>query len=191
MNLAFKFNDDLFWIHNFLPRDVYTEMYRSLIRLRNNDSFKESAYNWNTFKEEEENRSYSVNQDRINNMPYFTQYHILLKHNPFVDLKHKVLNSHLRKFVYGSHLAWHEDTEETDVSNNTRAYAATFYFNKTWGESWGGELMFKSNKGSGFIPVIGNSVVIVKTGLKHKVNAVLKKTHPRLSIQTWIDKDET
>ena len=51
--------------------------------------------------------------------------------------------------------------------------------------------MFKSNKGSGFIPVMGNSVVIVKTGLKHKVNAVLKKTHPRLSIQTWIDKDET
>tara|TARA_R100001244_G_scaffold16653_1_gene18027 strand:- start:189 stop:755 length:567 start_codon:yes stop_codon:yes gene_type:complete len=188
MNLAFKFNDDLFWIHNFLPKNVYTEMYRSLIKLRNTDSFKKTSYSWRTFKEEEGDRSYSINQGEAQNMPYFTQYHILLKHNPFVDLKNKVLNSHLRKYVYGSHLAWHEDTED---SSNAREYAATFYFNKTWGESWGGELMFKSNKGSGFIPIKGNSVVIVKTGLKHKVNAVLKKTHPRLSIQTWIDKYET
>ena len=49
--------------------------------------------------------------------------------------------------------------------------------------------MFKSEMGSGFIPVVSNSVVIVKTGLLHKVNPNLKKTHNRMSIQTWIDKD--
>ena len=47
--------------------------------------------------------------------------------------------------------------------------------------------MFKSNNESGFIPIVGNSLVIVKTGMRHKVNSNLKKTHPRLSIQTWID----
>ena len=98
--------------------------------------------------------------------------------------------SHLRRYKYGKHLAWHEDDYK---GQSTREYAATFYFNKTWGESWGGELMFKSSLGSGFIPIVGNSVVLVKTGLTHKVNPNLKKTHPRLSIQTWIhkgDKDE-
>ena len=188
MNLAFKFHDDLFWIHNFLSRPLYTEMYRSLIKLRNSDFFKETHYNWPTFTEEEENRSYSMNQEEGAALPYFEPYHMLLKHNPFVDLQNKSFKSHIRKFVYGSHLAWHTDTEE---KRNTRAYGATFYFNKTWGESWGGELMFKSNKGSGFIPVLGNSVAIVKTGLQHKVNSVLKKTHPRFTIQTWIDKYET
>jgi Rps23 Pro-64 3,4-dihydroxylase Tpa1-like proline 4-hydroxylase len=78
-------------------------------------------------------------------------------------------------------LTWHNDAE------GNREYAATFYFNKTWGESWGGELMFKSSKGSGFIPVVGNSLIIIKKGLYHKVNSNLKKTHPRLSIQTWIN----
>jgi len=48
--------------------------------------------------------------------------------------------------------------------------------------------MFKSSEGSGFIPILGNSIVIIKSGLHHKVNANLKKTHPRLSIQTWINK---
>ena len=37
--------------------------------------------------------------------------------------------------------------------------------------SWGGELLFKSDLGSGFIPIVGNSLVIVKAGLRHKVCA--------------------
>ena len=47
--------------------------------------------------------------------------------------------------------------------------------------------MFKDKSGSGFIPILGNSIVFVKVGLRHKVNANLKKTHDRMSIQTWIN----
>ena len=113
---------------------------------------------------------------------YLEQFHIVLKYQPFVNILDSHLDSHIRKYKYGQHLTWHSD----DLGN--RGYASTFYFNKTWKQNWGGELMFKSSEGSGFIPILGNSIVIIKSGLHHKVNANLKKTHPRLSIQTWINK---
>ena len=51
--------------------------------------------------------------------------------------------------------------------------------------------MFTTETATGFLPIVGNSIIIAKCGLKHKVNSNLKKTHPRLSVQTWIfNKDE-
>jgi Rps23 Pro-64 3,4-dihydroxylase Tpa1-like proline 4-hydroxylase len=183
MNLAFNFKDQLFWIHNFLPINLYKKMYIDIIKNRNKLNFKKSKVNWLTYKEEEENMSESYLQDKSEQLNrYLKKYHIILKHQPFVDLMSLNSESHLRKYKYNQHLTWHCDTDK----EKKRKYAATFYFNKTWRESWGGELMFKSNEGSGFIPIVGNSVVLVKTGLRHKVNPNLKKTHYRFSIQTWL-----
>jgi Rps23 Pro-64 3,4-dihydroxylase Tpa1-like proline 4-hydroxylase len=182
VNLKFNFKDKLFWINNFLPKELYKEMYVDFIKHRNKLGFEKSFVTWRTFKEEVKDMSDSFNQNTKTKLDYLNRYHTFLKHQPFVNLLNSKFDSHLRKYGYGQHLAWHDD----DSPDKERTYAATYYFNKTWNESWGGELMFKDEIGAGFVPVIGNSLVIVKVGLKHKVNAILKKTHPRLSIQTWI-----
>jgi len=192
MNLAFNFKDKLFWIHNFLPEDTYKKMYVNLIKSRKNLDFKKTSITWKTFKEESKDMSESSGQVEHGHeqehelRDYLNIYHILLKHQQFINLLDLSFQSHIRKYSYGQHLTWHEDYESYE--GGERVYAATYYFNKTWGENWGGELMFKSNEGSGFIPIVGNSLVIVKTGLTHKVNPNLKNTHSRFSIQTWIDK---
>ena len=187
MNLTFNFHNQLFWIHNFLPKKTYESMYIDFIKNRNKLDFKKSSVNWRTFKEEIDDMSQSYNQnqsDTGNLNKYLKTYNTLLLHQPFVNLLNHRFTSHLRRYKYNKHLAWH-----TDNGSPARKYAATFYFNRTWNPSWGGELMFKNNKGSGFIPIVGNSLVIVKTGLMHKVNPNLKKTHQRFSIQTWIDSE--
>ena len=190
MNLAFNFQNKLLWIQNFLPQNLYKEMYVNIIKSRNNLDYNETTVNWRTFKEEQENMSTSYGQSKSNQeiTKYLFKYHTLLKYQQYVNLIDLYFESHLRKYNYGQHLGWHDDSYISESSD--RKYAATFFFNKTWGESWGGELMFKSPEGSGFIPLVGNSVVIVKCGLRHKVNPNLKKTHPRFSIQTWIDCDK-
>ena len=183
MNLAFNLTDKLFWIHNFLPKKLYKEMYVDFIKNRNKLNFQKSGVSWKTYKEEVDDMSESFDQNSILKLNYFDKYHTILKHQPFVNILKYSLHSHLRKYKYGQHLTWHGDVSP----HGKRMYAATYYFNKTWNENWGGELMFKSDEGSGFIPILGNSLVIVKTNLTHKVNPNLKKTHTRLSIQTWID----
>jgi len=184
MNLAFNFKDKLFWIHNVLPPKLYKEMYTDFIKSRNKISFEKSTVDWHTYKEELDDMSLSYGQSmgmEKNLKNFFEKYHVIVKHNPFVNFLNSKFASHLRLTKYNQHLAWHDD------HGNERKYAVTYYFNKTWGESWGGELMFKNkDEGSGFIPVLGNSMCIVKCGLRHRVNAVLKKTHPRFSIQTWV-----
>ena len=189
MNLAFKFDDELFWIHNFLPEKTYKSMYVEFIKNRNKLNLKKTKVSWKTFKEEDDNmsESYGQKEDKYLNK-YLKTYNALLLHQPFVNFLNFELNSHLRIYKYNQHLGWHSDeSKKRKHESKKRKYAATFYFNKTWGESWGAELMFKSSKGSGFIPIVGNSLIIVKTGLIHKVNANLKKTHPRFSVQTWVN----
>tara|TARA_R100000951_G_C2621373_1_gene174577 strand:+ start:688 stop:1233 length:546 start_codon:yes stop_codon:yes gene_type:complete len=180
MNLVFNFKDELYWIHNFLPKELYKDMYTDIVKNRNKLKFKKASIYWKTFSEEVGDMSQTFNQDNSLKLDYLNKYHTFLKHQNFVNFLNFKFHSYICKYNYGNHLAWHTDSDQ-------KLYAATFYFNKTWGESWGGELMFKSPKGSGFIPITGNSLVIVKAGLKHKVNANLKKTHPRFSIQTWVN----
>jgi hypothetical protein len=40
---------------------------------------------------------------------------------------------------------------------------------------------------NGFLPVWGNSMLILKTPVDHKVNPVMSSTVPRMTIQTFID----
>jgi Rps23 Pro-64 3,4-dihydroxylase Tpa1-like proline 4-hydroxylase len=185
MNLIFNFENKLFLINNVLPSNLYKLMYTDFIKSRNKISFEKSIVEWRTYKEELDNMSTSFAQEDTSILlNYLNKYHIILKHNPFVNFLNSEFESHLRLTKYNQHLAWHDDKDD---NFNDRTYAVTYYFNKTWGESWGGELMFKDELGSGFIPVIGNSMCIIKAGLRHKVNSVLKKTHPRFSIQTWVN----
>ena len=61
-------------------------------------------------------------------------------------------------------------------------YGATYYLNNRWNKNWGGEFMFEDK----YIPVVGNSLVIVKAPFSHKVNPVLSSSMPRLSVQIFM-----
>ncbi len=46
--------------------------------------------------------------------------------------------------------------------------------------------MFADTGGNSFIPVLGNSLVIVKAPIAHKVNPVLSPLIPRISVQMFM-----
>ena len=63
----------------------------------------------------------------------------------------------------------------------------TYYINYKWNPKFGGEFLFQNEKSNGFIPLTGNSLVIVKAPLNHKVAPVTKSTVPRKTIQIFIN----
>ena len=46
--------------------------------------------------------------------------------------------------------------------------------------------MFTDDKGHGFLPYVGNSLVVVKSPLEHKVNPVRSKIIPRITVQMFM-----
>ena len=78
----------------------------------------------------------------------------------------------------GTGINWHDD--------GSWKYGATYYLNNKWHKQWGGEFMFTDANGHGFLPVVGNSLVIVKSPIAHKVNPVLSSLMPRISVQLFM-----
>ena len=173
MKLAYSYKDEVFWIQNFLSNDYYKLIHLIIIKNRN---LIKNKTNLSWKQDNNSNSMYVFNKDIIK------QYEILLKHQPFVKFIDYNFNSHIRKYSYMESLYWHND--KIDLS---RKYAATYYINKNWNENYGGEFMFKDNHIKGFIQPLGNSLVIIKTGFKHKVNPILTKNIKRFSIQTWVN----
>jgi len=90
----------------------------------------------------------------------------------------KNIISNINYMEKGSGINWHSDAGWK--------YGATYYINNRWNIQFGGELMFKSEKGHGYLPVVGNSLVLIKSPLDHKVNTVLSSLIPRISIQMFM-----
>ena len=78
----------------------------------------------------------------------------------------------------GSGINWHND--------RNWKYGATYYINHRWNQQWGGEFMFADTAAHGFLPITGNSLVIVKSPFDHKVNTVLSPIIPRISVQMFM-----
>jgi predicted 2-oxoglutarate/Fe(II)-dependent dioxygenase YbiX len=86
---------------------------------------------------------------------------------------------------------WHYDGNLKNIQNywgirSDWKYAASLYLNHRWDDTWGGELMYTDSKTRGYIPIVGNSLVLMRTPLQHKVNTVLSPVLPRLSIQMFL-----
>ena len=47
--------------------------------------------------------------------------------------------------------------------------------------------MFSDKLGHGFLPFVGNSLVIVKSPLEHKVNPVRSNVMPRITVQMFME----
>ena len=78
-----------------------------------------------------------------------------------------------------SGINWHDDSGHQ--------YGITYYINRRWNIKFGGEFLFTNKNVNGFIPLVGNSMVIIKAPLKHKVTPVMKPLIPRKTIQIFVD----
>ena len=160
-----------------MSHDKYKLLHSILIKNRNLIKNK-AEMNWK--QNNSPNSLYSFNKEVIKH------YETLLKHQQFVKFINYNLDSHFRKYSYMESLDWHTDSRLAYKPDIDRRYAVTYYINKNWNEQYGGEFMFKDSVIRGFIPPMGNSLIIIKSGFKHKVNPVIVKNTPRFSIQTWI-----
>ena len=177
MKLIYNLEDKLFYIQNFLPNHEYKRLH--------NEIFKEYSE-----LEYLHDASRSWGKDLLNNLEtpkritihesYFKYYKTLLLHQPFIKIKNfnESFNFLIHIMSKYSGINWHSDSHVE--------YGVTYYLNKRWNKNWGGEFMFTHNGQNGYIPVVGNSLVIIKTPLLHKVNQVLSSSFKRITIQNFI-----
>jgi Rps23 Pro-64 3,4-dihydroxylase Tpa1-like proline 4-hydroxylase len=97
---------------------------------------------------------------------------------PFLKHKDNNIEVIIHNMGKNAGINWHADSHVR--------YGVTYYINKRWNPDWGGEFMFKADGNHGYLPVVSNSLVIIKTPMFHKVNPVLSSSIPRISIQSFI-----
>lgn len=173
MKLAYNVEDKLFWIHNFLPNAQYKRIHDGIFKERNILNYRSVQGEWD--KDLNKNVGFP---DKVDIDPsYFKFSETLMRHLPFVSIKGKFTFT-VHKMKRDSGIDWHGDLGHK--------FGITYYVNKRWNRDWGGEFMFSDEKCSGYIPIVGNSLLIIKTPLNHKVNPVLSNNIPRFTIQTFV-----
>lgn len=181
MKLVYSIPDKLYYFQNFLDYPTYKKIHY--------DTFRSKLISLESVKKEwHEKLIYGHNNfvektllNRKNKC--LTKLKILLKSNPFYKIKNYYLDN--EKFDYvlhsmknGAGINWHGD--------GSWQYGITYYINRRWNDKFGGELMFKDEKTNGFLPLVGNSLVIIKSPLQHKVVNVTKPLVPRKTIQVFL-----
>jgi Rps23 Pro-64 3,4-dihydroxylase Tpa1-like proline 4-hydroxylase len=171
MKLIYNLDNKLFYIQNFLPNHEYKRLHNEIFKEHKKLKFLENAkWEKGLLNNLETPKRVEINET------YFKFYKTLLSHQPFIKIKDINFIIH----VMGKHsgINWHEDDHVE--------YGATYYLNKRWNKNWGGEFMFTYKGQTGYLPVVGNSLVIIKTPLQHKVNTILTNNIPRITIQSFI-----
>jgi len=176
MKLAYSIPGKVWWIQNFLSYNIYKNIHNTVIKDRKHLNFETSK---NVWPDDLNKNSGAPLIKKINGYPPFEQLLTLVKHNVFFPLdKLRAKSVYIHYLKKDSGIDWHND-------GNIK-YGVTFYLNHRWNKQWGGEFMFKDNKTHGWIPPVGNSLVIAETPLDHKVNPVLTNQMPRISIQFFL-----
>ncbi len=176
MKLAYSIHEKIWWIQDFLDKQTYKGIHNAIIRERKNINLKDVKSAWSSFLYQNMSPPKRV---EVNNYPPFEKLKKELLLNPyclFNDIEDMTTTIHyLEK---GTGINWHDD--------GRWKYGATYYLNHKWHRQWGGEFMFTDNNGHGWIPPVGNSLVIVKAPIAHKVNPVLSPIMPRISVQLFV-----
>jgi Rps23 Pro-64 3,4-dihydroxylase Tpa1-like proline 4-hydroxylase len=176
MKLAFSIPGKIWWIHNFLDYDMYKGIHNAIIRERKKINLHTTKGIWSESLLNNLNPPMKV---EVENYSPFEKLKTLVKHNVFCRLdKIEKTHSVIHYMKKNSGINWHND--------GGWKYGATYYLNNKWHKQWGGEFMFKENEGHGWIPPVGNSLVIVKAPIEHKVNPVLTTIMPRISVQIFM-----
>ena len=175
MKLRYHIPDQLYYIQHFLDYNNYKGIHNSIFKERKKINLKSVGGTWDKslIKNIE-----APKRVEVSNYPPFEILKTLTKQNKFFQLQLKKITTTIHYMEKGTGINWHSD--------NTWKYGATYYVNNRWSNQWGGEFMFTHNNGHGFIPVQGNSLLIVKAPINHKVNPVLSPTIPRISVQMFM-----
>ena len=166
--------DKFFYFENFLPKEEYKRIHNDVLKERKKLLFKNVSETW------DKNLYNNLTEPmKVNMKPsYFANLANILANLPHVHLNAKEMGFCIHYMKKNSGINWHSDQGHD--------YAITYYLNHKWNQQWGGEFMYKHEGEFGFIPILGNSVVIIKSPMMHKVNTVLSPIMPRLSIQSFI-----
>lgn len=182
MHLSFNYKDKIFWITNFLPKPTYKKFHDEAFLGYNKElKFNDTRKTWQ--KSLFENLNNVLRYDVYND--YYKILDTMLKHNHIFTINKKSKDAYvIHSMSRGAGINWHEDDHVE--------YAVTYYLNHKWHPNWGGEFMFRDDETGlkGYIPPVGNSVVIVKGGTLHKVNPVLYKRVPRITVQLFVKKEK-
>ncbi len=177
MNLSFNLPNKLWWITNFLDYPTYKNIHNAIIKERKLLNLESSKNNWQDILIKNIEPPLIK---QIINYPHFEKLKTLVKFNPYfkpeTELKNMSTTIHYMK--KGAGINWHDDGDWK--------YGVTYYVNHKWNNQWGGELMFSNEDGSGFIPYVGNSLLIIKSPLLHKVVPVTTSIFPRISVQMFM-----
>tara|TARA_R110000824_G_scaffold220329_2_gene407476 strand:+ start:169 stop:699 length:531 start_codon:yes stop_codon:yes gene_type:complete len=175
MKLAYNIPGKLWWIQEFLPPLFYRDLHDAIIKQRKKIKLHSAKGVW---PDSLITNIEAPHLSEVKNYKPFDELKILVKHNPFFRIECKKMLTIIHSMKKGAGINWHPDTNWK--------YGASYYINRRWNHQWGGEFMFKDKNSHGYIPLIGNSLVIVKTPFHHKVNQVLSPTMPRMSIQIFM-----
>ena len=175
MKLVYSIPNKLYYIQNFLDKNTYKNIHNSIIKERKNLNLHSAKLTWDKSLTK---NILSPKKIEIEKYPLFEKLKILTHRNKFYSLSIKETITTIHYMEKGSGINWHND--------GNWKYGATYYLNNKWNKDWGGEFMFTCDNGHGYIPVVGNSLVIIKSPLNHKVTPVLSPIIPRISVQMFI-----
>jgi Rps23 Pro-64 3,4-dihydroxylase Tpa1-like proline 4-hydroxylase len=180
MKLVYQIPDKLYYIQNFLDYSTYKKIHY--------DVFKSKLINLKSTKKIWQKELQHGYRNFVENTGLDTKYKplqkikILLENNIFHRIKFTKFKPLIHSMKDGSGINWHNDYGYI--------YGITYYINRRWNLKFGGEFLFTHEKANGFIPLVGNSIVIIKSPLEHKVTPIMKPIIPRKTIQIFIDKGE-
>ena len=177
MKLIYSIPDKLYYIHNFLDYSTYKKLHydvfkSNLISLHSTNKTWDKGLKYG-YKNFVENTRLDINY------PPLQKIKILLENNLFHKLKIKNYEPLIHSMKNGAGINWHNDERHL--------YGITYYINRRWNPKFGGEFLFKYENSNGFIPLVGNSIVIIKAPLDHKVTPVMDSLVPRKTIQIFIN----
>jgi len=177
MKLVYQIPNKLYYIENFLDYPTYKKFHYDVFR-SNLINLKSVKDNW--IPSLTKNYKNYVDYSHLTpNYGPLQKLKILLENNPFIKVKlNKSTPFVLHSMTDGSGINWHSDVNWE--------YGITYYLNRRWNPQFGGEFLFKHKYSNGFIPLIGNSLLIVKTPLVHKVAPVMNPLVPRKTLQIFI-----
>jgi hypothetical protein len=176
MKLMYSVPGKIWWINNFLDSKIYKGIHNAIFKERKKINLHSVKDKW------DENLITNLIPPLrvgVDNYKPFEILKTLVKHNVYFKIKDvEKITTTIHYMKKGTGINWHHDANWK--------YGATYYINHKWNSHWGGEFMFTNNTGHGWIPPVGNSLVIVKTPITHKVNTILSPVVPRISVQMFM-----
>jgi|TARA_R100000030_G_C3191016_1_gene108395 Rps23 Pro-64 3,4-dihydroxylase Tpa1-like proline 4-hydroxylase len=179
MKLIYQIPNKLYYIQQFLDYPSYKQLHKEIfdpkLKQHNTDEtwIDDLKYGHKTYVS---NTGFEPDKHKI-----LLKLKILLQNNPFINIEKNLKYSFMQHSMKdGAGINWHND--------EGHEYGITYYLNRRWSQKFGGEFLFKHETSNGFIPLVGNSIVILKAPFWHKVSSVLKPLIPRKTIQIFVDK---